>query len=159
MSNLDCFPITYNCFEEGGLNWDVVRTLVDAGANVRVNSSAILWSAARERNCLMAAWLLDRGADVTGGGSNFALENAVENLDVEMIRLLLSRGARFSTFQSWMSDGPKSWLELAATCRSQYPKQWREVTAIINSQSPTPSDADDTRGKTNEFEPRPRMPI
>ncbi len=133
--SVDCYPIT--CFEvlDDRVNWMVVRMLVEAGADPRAQRSSILWDAIRERNYTMCTWLLDHGADVTGDRSNYPLRCAVENLDVTMVKLLLSRGAQFSSFETGQPNEPSTWAQLADKNCANCPEQWRAVMSIIKSQT------------------------
>jgi len=80
-------------------NLETTRVLVEAGADVNartaVGDSALIVAARRAGAAPVAAYLIDKGADVTAStqGGATALHRAAESGDLDMIKLLLGRGS------------------------------------------------------------------
>ena len=71
---------------------DVVRLLLDHGANVHANDDQALRFAAYNGHLNVVRLLLDRGANIHARDDN-ALRSADDHCHQDIVRLLLSRGA------------------------------------------------------------------
>jgi len=80
-------------------NLETTRLLVEAGSNVNARtedgSSALMVAARRAGGVAVAAYLLEKGADIGASTADgiTPLHRAAESGDVDMIKLLLERGA------------------------------------------------------------------
>lgn len=101
---------------------DAMAALVRKGARVDADvyrGTPLLWATSKSR-AAAAAWLLDHGADVnqraTFGGPDHgldvtALHLATQNDDVEMLELLLDRGADPTVTDGRYHSTPAGWAE------------------------------------------------
>lgn len=76
----------------GDGNTDIVKMLLDAGADADAEDGSALWCAAAGNHFETVALLLDRGADPNAGAKNGAFYEAIENDAADVVSLMLDRG-------------------------------------------------------------------
>jgi ankyrin repeat protein len=108
----------------------VLATLVARGANVNgdpYRGTPLIWAASKPR-LAAATWLLDQGAEVnrratfggpTHGEGVTALHLAAQSDHVEMVRLLLERGADPTIDDALYHSTPTGWASHFGSARAQ----------------------------------------
>jgi putative CocE/NonD family hydrolase len=81
------------CYAVEAGKMELVQLLVEAGADVNAGSWPPLFVAIDGDNTAIAKYLIDHGANINAGGSWPALMEALYASSIEMIGLLISRGA------------------------------------------------------------------
>ncbi len=89
-----------------------LNTLVEHGGDVRADHSLSIKDAAYWRESATVKWLIEHGASPTGDGSNLPLTYAVNNLDTQTIKVLLTAGATFGPIDG-KGANVDDWVKIA----------------------------------------------
>jgi predicted acyl esterase/ankyrin repeat protein len=74
-------------------NMEIIKSLMEAGADVNAGSRLPLFTAVEQDNLSMAEYLITHGADVNAPEGWTALQMAVSTSTIEMVKLLIAKGA------------------------------------------------------------------
>ena len=121
-------------------DWDVVRALLDKGAEVNTEEEATpLMYAAEQKNWELVKELLARGADVLPGGSNFdhapvpVLSLAANAGKIEIVQTLIERGAALEEKDDIVESGETPLMFACWPCKIEVVQTLIRAGANVNA--------------------------